>query len=483
MSATASEDGHGGLFRNRIPEFLQEDVVDVYFPKPDNPLTGDFTRCKIVNASVWLELVDQAPINTRTWVVQERLLAPRVLHFCHDQIAWECSKFDDAECFPEAVTSLKADLRGMAPHGRTKDLTTSAGMRSRDICLDELPDPDVGMQDLYVFELWKRMVEGYSRTDLSYPSDVFMALTGIARHFQKHLFSTSTNLQYVAGLWSRNLESQLLWCVNEEYRGDQFHNPSKRYEERAPSFSWAAVCTPYGITYGDTTDYGVVPTLNEDRAVECDDMVLRSEVRGWIGVTPTKTPELADNSMEYLDTALQAPKPDPELFFKILDHSITLFDAQNPFGMVTNGQLLLRPQYLRRIELVRMPEEHKCSYRWCLHPRTSLEKRSRWQFGNNYFDAPDSDTEVYQEGAELFVMPAAYGERTVPIGDEHLYCLLLKFEGLGMFPKVRNGARLKHQGLYRVFSRFGLTKLSSWVDGKGQKELKAQDANEIICLM
>ena len=120
-----------------------------------------------------------------------------------------------------------------------------------------LQDPYIVMQDLYVFELWNKVVERYSRTELSYPSDVLLAPASIARHFQRHLFSvTNTGCDYVAGLWSRNLESQLLWHINEQHQGHRFHNPAKRFAERGPSFPWASIVTPFGITYADITDYG-----------------------------------------------------------------------------------------------------------------------------------------------------------------------------------------------------------------------------------
>ena len=41
-----------------------------------------------------------APVNTRAWVVQERLLAPRTLHFGRDQLFWECRTFEACESFP-----------------------------------------------------------------------------------------------------------------------------------------------------------------------------------------------------------------------------------------------------------------------------------------------------------------------------------------------------------------------------------------------
>jgi hypothetical protein len=89
ISATASSDGHGGLFRSRAPGSLQQDTIDVYCPFANEATKSTFVRCTVTLASAWVELVDQAPINKRGWVFQERLLAPRVLHFCHNQVAWE----------------------------------------------------------------------------------------------------------------------------------------------------------------------------------------------------------------------------------------------------------------------------------------------------------------------------------------------------------------------------------------------------------
>src|SRR5438552_2841114 len=33
----------------------------------------------------------QQPLNSRGWTLQERLLSPRTLHYCIDQIYWECN--------------------------------------------------------------------------------------------------------------------------------------------------------------------------------------------------------------------------------------------------------------------------------------------------------------------------------------------------------------------------------------------------------
>ena len=453
VSATASVDGQGGLFRDRNPKQLQEDVIDVYYPNgTSKPTADDFTRCTVVNASAWKELVTQAPINRRGWVLQERLLAPRVLHFGHNQVAWECAEFDGAENFPTAFSTFQSTLSAVASYNRAKDFRVVAGRRSRDARLNGLLDPDSGMPDLYVFELWKKVVEDYSTTQLSVPSDVLMALAGIARHFQEHIFSPVTKPGYLAGMWSMHLESQLLWHVNENYTGKSFDNPSKRFPRRAPSFSWAAIETPYGITYGETTDFGIKQAAHTV-------IVGKSH-----------------------DSACVRERTDAQLLFKVVDYSITLVDAQNSFGMIQGGQMLLQPRHLLGIDLIPLPEKRKIAYSWSLKPHPTQQARSRMVFDLNYFDAPVSDTDVFEKNAELYVMLGAYSERTTEANDRGLCCLLLKFEGTAMFAKAQSRAPSRHQGPYRSFKRFGLSKMPKGHAEMVLEALAGKDPNEVICL-
>jgi hypothetical protein len=43
------------------------------------------------------------PLNKRAWVVQETLLAPRVLFLCGSQVFWECYEFTASEEYPDGV--------------------------------------------------------------------------------------------------------------------------------------------------------------------------------------------------------------------------------------------------------------------------------------------------------------------------------------------------------------------------------------------
>jgi hypothetical protein len=86
ISATAANDGFGGLFQKRNPLVL--------YPCTSSRRVGlvAFTSPLI---RFTLEVL-QGPVNRRSWVFQERMLARRVLHFCSIQIFWDASRTKEA---------------------------------------------------------------------------------------------------------------------------------------------------------------------------------------------------------------------------------------------------------------------------------------------------------------------------------------------------------------------------------------------------
>ncbi len=472
ISATAATDGDMGLFFQRRPEDLWEDEIslnvtgllgpdeikyssaqmpltpiiehpkvntgvsqqsyglrnkrhhestdDMDFPKKirrkqtespfDLPIIEEKTgadcleRCVIIDIAFWTNLVDQAPVNRRAWVLQERLMAPRVLHFCKNQVAWECAGFQDAEGHPEGLPPLTTRLGDIVDEGRLKSLTKEVGLRLRRIRLNDFEDPDKNMEKLHVYELWKRVAEIYSRTSLTMSRDKLIALSGIARHFHQW-----TGCDYVAGLWRNHLESQLLWHVNEIFIDGEFSNNSRRDPSRAPSFSWASLDSPNGITYGEATDY----------------------------------------------------KSDPnDLLFTVKSFRLWYEDEENPFDMIEDGKgsIVLTPKHLRKIKLRRLQPPQALPYCWYLADKHNDEPQV--EYFNLYLDAPITDLDVFAKDAELWCMPAAYGDRTVKRSSRYLICLLLIFQ--------------KKQGARMHFRRFGLAKLSNHTDTEGQRALKSK---------
>lgn len=457
ISATAAVDGEQGLFFPRQPDRLWEDEVNLNVgallgpqsgqgrsPLPSpliSPLTSRFEdeipptkrrkldeavnnglrRCIILDASSWQDLVDDAPINQRAWVFQERFLAPRVLHFCADRIAWECAEFDRAEGKPEGVpTYMMRSSEVVYSGGFKRSMNPEIdGKAVRESRLRGLADPDEGLPNLYVYELWKRIVERYSRSKLTMSRDRLIALSGIARLFHDHHL---IGVQYVAGMWNQYLESQLLWRVEPVFKNGVFQNHSTRDPICAPSFSWASINAPQGIVYGEATNYG-----------EC-------------------TKDLFFRVIEFHLSYVETGKTDTDAFSLVKNENNT-------------GYIKLEAQYLRKIILRRLESHRRVPYGWWLDdgtldpPSNQINK----ELTNVCLDAPDSDVDIFSEKAELYCMPAAYGERTVKRTSRYLMCFLLH--------KLDNGGN---------FKRIGMAKLSNYADGKAQRDLLAQNQKSQI---
>lgn len=253
ISATAAGDSTIGLHNKRDPQHLWEEEISLNTEGIPRPLTKAspkrtlglqalVKRCRLQDASFWDRHVDDAPVNRRAWVLQERLLAPRVLHFCKEQIAWECGHVDAAESLPHGISD--AELRS----GRITKRSRLKGLISEDYGEKPLVSDDLEKSN-EAHECWKRVVERYSTTSLTKPEDKLIALAGIAEHISKRIGKD----EYVVGMFGKYLASQLLWRVNPKYEDEMYKYPQRRAPKwRAPTFSWAAVDAPQGIKCGET---------------------------------------------------------------------------------------------------------------------------------------------------------------------------------------------------------------------------------------
>jgi hypothetical protein len=90
----------------------------------------------------------------------------------------------------------------------------------------------------YAFDSWRRMIEQYTIKKLTFERDKLPALAGLARQFHPRFAG-----QYMAGLWSQGGSVNLLWYVPTP--------ASKTLKPwRAPSWSWASIEAPSGISWG-----------------------------------------------------------------------------------------------------------------------------------------------------------------------------------------------------------------------------------------
>ncbi|OJD33574.1 heterokaryon incompatibility [Diplodia corticola] len=381
-------------------------------------------RCSVVDVALWDDLVEDAAVNRRAWVYQERLLAPRVLHFCADgQLAWECSERCCTERYPDGVPGLQLKSGVIVSEERVKDLEPVEEASLPDASLEDVngdlekkeEDDDVVVvapRRLHHYELWKRIVEMYSQKELSRQGDKLMALAGLAKFFfdtklapgwppvpqQRQL---PQQHPYVAGMWREYLEVQLLWRVEPRFEDGWIHNGTRRYPRRAPSFSWAALDVPDGVVGGEYRDQN--------------------------------------------------------LLFRVEDVQMKYVDSRNKFGLVegTGCRLLLDARVVQ-IELHEIEPVFITPYGWWVSGGKAPSFMD--MYTDVYLDSPTDDGDVFEAGAKIFCMPASTGEGGTKQSPSDCICLLLQLIG-------------EAEGR-RAFKRIGLARLSDYESEKFQQDSK-----------
>ncbi|CAM1507251.1 Fc.00g068920.m01.CDS01 [Cosmosporella sp. VM-42] len=177
------------------------------------------------------------PLSQRAWVLQEKLLSSRTLHFQQDRISWECKE-------SPALTEYLSD--SIASHER-------GGFD----CLFQTQYNIVGPRlDLHGFYEY---ISEYTDGDLSHPNeDKLIAFAAIAKRFSGYLGE-----DYCAGIFRSTLPLGLLW-------DPEFGSCKRATVYRAPSWSWASVdgrIHRRAVSEGETT---VLSTL-EDVVVDLVD--------------------------------------------------------------------------------------------------------------------------------------------------------------------------------------------------------------------
>ncbi|ETS81522.1 hypothetical protein PFICI_06524 [Pestalotiopsis fici W106-1] len=205
IAAAHSTDGHGGLFVSRDPARIQPIHI-----KTDWVGIGK-RKLFLRDEKFWCRAVDQAPLHRRGWVLQERTLAERTVHFCTDQIFWECSDGTYSESFPSGP--VYGSVFGLSSRIR-------------------FPPDDVGLHNINTWaeSAWRTTLQVYSQCAITQPDDKLVAVAGIAQRLQ-----AATGWHYIAGLWRESIPNNLHWQVLSPKEASRPEN------YRAPSWSWAAL--------------------------------------------------------------------------------------------------------------------------------------------------------------------------------------------------------------------------------------------------
>lgn len=190
--------------------------------------------------SSWPKSVLRAPLQTRGWTLQERLMAPRILHFTKNGVFWECGALIAAEDTQTGIANTRLLGESVSSPRKAKIdehiLDITAFMAER---------PSREEIDLW----WFRVARVAASRDLTYHTDKLVALSGVARMLEV-IYSveiwSGNPIRYWAGIWDVSVLEGLSWIpvlkVVRDEQSHQRHLPSKRYTSYvAPSWSWASM--------------------------------------------------------------------------------------------------------------------------------------------------------------------------------------------------------------------------------------------------
>lgn len=228
------------------------------------------------------------PLLSRAWVFQERVLSPRVLHFCLWEMIWECCEHTICECGglsnslnlkslfaiasqlkisndqPEsesesssredAVQSVISQMNERQSIGRldpdfdeVNDQLDTREQRLRASREDALKTYNLQMKEILVpVKQWHGLVEHYSKLKLTKQTDRLPALSGLAHRMAPFLGD------YHAGLWKSSLFLDLAWAADKP---SSLLNRSREYI--GPSWSWVSVNA--GVRYLNAEDIWLSP--------------------------------------------------------------------------------------------------------------------------------------------------------------------------------------------------------------------------------
>ncbi|KAL7941158.1 heterokaryon incompatibility domain-containing protein [Trichoderma barbatum] len=298
ISASKSSGSEDSLFGG-IDEQLKPNIIPVpslgqgsavCFRKSFTHLPGYMDQKLLKSSSL--------PTFNRGWIFQERLLSSRILHFGPQELSWECPQESACQC-----TGQYASSTAVGPADIVYAMSAQRILNPKAIFNQHYWQT---LSETEQVKAWHMLVEDYTRLHLTFESDIFPAISGIAKRFQY-----SSGFNYVAGMWTESLLHDLVWhketIDNGSTKETEWHKRPEPW--RAPTWSWAAVRGP--IQFLDT---GVDPSaLCEIEEVKCSPY--QSDPTGELrGGHLLLRGHLISTSLKYKTSTMQSEKKPFELF-------------------------------------------------------------------------------------------------------------------------------------------------------------------------
>lgn len=175
-------------------------------------------------------------LSTRGWVLQERVLAPALVHFASTDTIWECRE----HCVSETGDRSSVVDKYFKGVRTINDVPSGGGVGGTNLEED-------GKRNWH--RRWLNVVVNYTERKLTYPEDKLAAVAGLARYVR----DKGLESRYLAGHWVDKwfVESLTWYRANRDV--DELPRPEvadgMKSSYIAPSWSWASIIGRVKFTY------------------------------------------------------------------------------------------------------------------------------------------------------------------------------------------------------------------------------------------
>jgi hypothetical protein len=239
--AAMNQSGDDGFLRQRQLKIIEPFLIR-------DPESHSCSTTHVIGYDdFWCNSLLSNPLHNRAWVLQERQLSPRTIHF-GEQIFWECREHKACEAYPTGIPEEFSNRRTKAwrqgeqvfnPRSKVHADRSQQSWLGVESALLPMRTRLFSQQE--AGEYWSSTVERYMECELSRVADKLIAIQGLANKVHD-----TTGQRYLAGLWDGpDLAQGLLWYTPARQQGNG--QPSVKFPpgdmkgNRAPSWSWASV--------------------------------------------------------------------------------------------------------------------------------------------------------------------------------------------------------------------------------------------------
>lgn len=185
--------------------------------------------CVTLNSARWVcppdwpaFAIQTSPLNRRAWVLQERVLSTRIIHFTVAGLRWECRCHLASDLYP-----FPSKIRPTTDNSQKFKEAFAGPVLSERAPIDMLNKSKYK----FYYERWLGILCRYAGCDITKSEDKLIAIQGIAETIKEVI-----GVELVCGMWKEFLIHELLWQV---LRRSSIADPPRPLQWRAPSWSWA----------------------------------------------------------------------------------------------------------------------------------------------------------------------------------------------------------------------------------------------------